>query len=92
MLINLRDTVKIDRTTVFGNPFKIGKDCSRDESIEKYRTYFYERIRADINFKMRVESLKGKKVFACWCAPERCHGEVIEEYLNNLEKDGKKHE
>ena len=54
------------------NPFKIGLDGTRDEVIEKYRTDLLgnPRLLADLL------ELRGKDVL-CWCAPERCHGEVL---------------
>jgi hypothetical protein len=37
--------VYIGRPSIFGNPFTIGKDGSREEVIIKYKTYFYDRIK-----------------------------------------------
>ena len=84
-LINLRTYkdkgyVRIDRQSIFGNPYVIDKDGTREEVIEKYRVYFYECLRIDEWFKGKVENLRGK-ILACWCAPEACHGDIIIEYL-----------
>ena len=80
MLINIKDLRRIDRLTEFGNPYRIGPDGTREEVIEKYRSYFEEKLK-DPKFKKAVLSLKGK-VLSCWCKPLPCHGDVIEEYLN----------
>ena len=72
--------VKIDRSTVFGNPFEIGRDGDRNQVVEKYKEYFYKRIQTDLLFKQKVLELKGLTL-ACWCAPLLCHGMVIAEYL-----------
>jgi hypothetical protein len=70
---------------LFGNPFRVGRDGSRDEVIEKFRTYFYERIGKDPVFKAEVLKLKGKRL-GCFCSPLRCHGDIIVEYLERDEK------
>jgi hypothetical protein len=71
----------IDRRTVFGNPFIIGRDGTREEVIELYKDYFYERLSNDPDFKEAVDDLNGD-VLGCWCKPLPCHGDVIAEYLN----------
>lgn len=66
----------------FGNPFKVGRDGTREECIEKYRAYFYEKLEEDSEFKKAVLELKGRTL-GCFCAPLKCHGEVIAEYLES---------
>ncbi len=73
----------IGRGSIFGNPFVIGDDGTREEVIEKYRFYFYERLGYDSHFKERVESLCGC-VIGCFCKPAACHGDVIKEYLDAI--------
>jgi|ERR1041384_1574305 hypothetical protein len=68
--------------SILANPFIIGKDGDRNEVIEKYKIYFYDRINKDKEFKEYVLSLKGL-TGACWCVPNRCHLEIIREYLQN---------
>lgn len=70
-------------TGYFGNPIKLSPVDTRGSTIEKYRTYFLERLEADPEFKRRVLELKGKRL-VCFCAPARCHGDVIAEYLNEV--------
>lgn len=89
-LVNLRTYkgkgyVRIDRRSIFGNPYVIGKDGTREEVIEKYCVYFYERLAIDGWFREKVESLDGK-ILACWCVPEKCHGDVIIEYLEGRQR------
>ncbi len=74
--------VYIGRGSPYGNPFKIGVDGNREEVLEKYRVYFYDRIARDSEFKMMVERLRGKTL-GCFCKPQLCHGDVIKEYLDN---------
>lgn len=65
----------------FGNPFLLGLDGSREEVIEKYKTYFFKRIAEDIVFRLDVLTLKGKKL-GCFCHPLACHGDVIAKHLD----------
>lgn len=75
--------VYIGRPTVFGNPFQIGRDGTREEVILKYRAYFRNRVKTDSGFRNHVLSLRGKTL-ACWCKPAACHGDAIKEYLEEL--------
>jgi len=86
-LVNLRRTDqfdrRIDRSSEFGNPFRLeedGGDYSREESVKEYRKWFYSRIRHDDEFERKVKELKGCTL-ACWCTPKKCYGDVILEYL-----------
>ena len=69
--------------TNLGNPFEIGKDGTRTEVIEKYKSYFYERLGQEPAFKREIEALQGKRL-GCFCKPSACHGDVIKEYLDSL--------
>ena len=88
---NLRDislserqvVTRVDRTTVFGNPYIIGPDGDRIEVIETYKLNFYESISLNPMFKDKILTLMGKKLY-CWCDPEPCHAHTIADYLNSL--------
>ncbi len=75
--------IYIGRPSLFGNPYRIGPDGSREDVIQKYREYFYHRLETDPVFKRDVLNLRGKRL-GCYCKPQACHGDVIAEYLNNL--------
>ena len=64
-----------------GNPYVVGKDGSRMETIRKYGRDFIERIVNDDEFAEAVRELEGKTL-GCWCKPKDCHGDVIAEFLN----------
>jgi hypothetical protein len=66
----------------WGNPFKIGRDGTREETIEKYRAYIQTRP----DLLARLLELKGK-VLGCWCKPELCHGDVLAELADQLDED-----
>lgn len=68
-----------------GNPFvlkDVNDDIERDEVIQKYRKYFYEKINVDKNFLSGILSLRGKRL-AWFCKPKPCHCDVIVEFLDN---------
>ena len=78
--------VLIDRTTIFGNPFKIGRDGTREQVIRKFGQYFYKRIERDLAWKAEVLKLRGGKVLGCWCAPQPCHGAVYADFLDTYDQ------
>jgi Domain of unknown function (DUF4326) len=61
----------------WGNPFKHGRDGSRDEVVEKYRAWIVQQP----ELMAALHELRGKDL-VCWCAPERCHAEVLIELAN----------
>ena len=66
----------------FYNPFHIGKDGSRDDVCDKYE----ERLREHPDLIKRVrKELKGK-VLGCYCAPLRCHGDLLRFIANCTEE------
>lgn len=67
----------------FGNPYVLIQGEPRGTTIEKYRSYFYNRLKTDKEFDRRVTELYGKRL-GCFCKPSPCHGDVIAEYLNQI--------
>jgi hypothetical protein len=66
--------VRIDRPSIWGNPFRIGPDGTRHQVIQKYRAW----ILTQPHLLARLPELRGK-VLGCWCAPQACHGDVLAE-------------
>lgn len=79
--------VYIGRGSSFGNKYIIGKDGTRKECIEKYRIWFYKRLKKP-RFKRAVEALRGKRI-GCTCKPLACHGDIIVEWLERQENEAK---
>ncbi|QXN70452.1 putative toprim domain-containing protein [Bacillus phage vB_BspM_AgentSmith] len=84
-----KGAIYIGRGSVLGNPFamKDMSDETRDEVCDQYEDYFYEQIENDPKFLATVESLilkaeKGKVILGCYCAPKRCHGDTIKDYID----------
>jgi len=77
----------VDRSTRFGNPFKMEKDggeYTREGCVEAYREWFREKVENDPEFRVAVENLRGETL-GCWCKPKACHGDVIVDYLRSVE-------
>jgi len=64
--------IYIGRPSIWGNPFAIGVDGSREDVVDKYEKY----ILSNEKLLARIGELKGK-VLACWCKPQACHGDVL---------------
>lgn len=66
-------SVRIDRSTEYGNPFILGDDGTRDEVCNAYAKYY---LPHKPSIQAKLKSLQGK-VLVCHCYPERCHGESL---------------
>ena len=75
------DAEYVGRPTKWGNPFVIGKDGTRDMVIAAYRVWLE-------SSGLDVEELRGKDL-VCWCAPERCHADVLLILANKAPLDGR---
>ena len=71
------------KPSIFGNPFEIGKDGTREEVLRKFNRYFFRRIECDPEFKKRVLELYGETL-GCFCKPQNCHGDIIATYVDNV--------
>ena len=70
----------------FRNPFRLLPGMSRGATLDRYRSYFYGRLRTDTEFRRRIHALKGKRL-GCFCKPYPCHGDIIKEYLDTLDDE-----
>lgn len=66
------DAVLIDRTTKWGNPFRIGKDGTRVQVIQKYENW----IKNQPELLADLHELKGHSL-VCHCSPKICHGNIL---------------
>ena len=73
------ERVYIGRGSVYGNPFKIYKDGTREEVIKMYGHY----LEAHPGLVAHIKTeLKGKDL-VCFCAPLPCHGDILLEIAND---------
>lgn len=80
-----RYDVYIGRPTIYGNPFEIGRHGTRESVIKKYKEYFGIRLNQDEQFRIAIFQLKNKRL-GCFCKPQACHGDIICEYLNMMQR------
>ena len=71
-----------ERASPFANPFRVGKDGTRDEVIAKYEGF----IRQNSDLLKNIQGLRGKTL-GCWCKPEACHGDVLVKIFNEFTLD-----
>ncbi|MBA0185007.1 DUF4326 domain-containing protein [Pectobacterium versatile] len=77
----------IGRGTLWGNPYAIGHDGDRDEVIRKFK-YDFERdfLKGGPDFKKQLMTLRGQTL-GCHCKPYSCHGDILAQYLNELDDE-----
>lgn len=71
-LANTKCDVRVDRETVWGNPFKEGRDGTRAHVIARYEEW----LRRTPTLMARLPELRGKTL-GCWCWPKTCHADVL---------------
>lgn len=78
----------VDRTSVLGNPFRMSSESERQAVCEKYKTYFYQRLknsspafRNALRELYKIHKEFGQLRLFCWCYPKQCHAETIKEFL-----------
>lgn len=69
-------SVYIGRPSMFGNPYRIGVDGTREQVIQKYDIWARGMIVLDEEFRTAVKKLRGK-LLVCWCRPLACHGDAL---------------
>lgn len=79
--------IKVDRSSILGNPFYLKSEKDRNLVCDQYDKYFHDKLLKDINAIKELERLKSiysinsnLRLF-CWCIPKRCHAETIKKYL-----------
>ncbi len=62
----------------WGNPFVLEDDgdAERDRSISAYREW----VTKQPELMASLDELRGQRL-GCWCAPKRCHGDVLVELI-----------
>ena len=66
----------------FCNPFKVGRDGTREETRIKFKNHIETKIKEDPTF---LNELKGKNL-GCWCKPKSCHGDQLLKLLQPKKK------
>lgn len=88
-------TVKVDRTTRFGNPFHAAEH-GQARAVELFEEFLYGSDRTYLRGGVRVEypsnplilTALGGQTLACWCRPdEPCHADVLLGLVEALSED-----
>ncbi|MFK0244538.1 DUF4326 domain-containing protein [Amycolatopsis azurea] len=75
----------IGRGSIWGNPFTLPRyhtDADRDQVIARYERY----LLGNPGLMSRLPELCGKRL-GCFCAPKRCHGDILKQYAEAWERD-----
>ncbi len=70
--------IYVGRPSIWGNPFVSPRDGTRDEVVAKYEMWAWETFTA-----ADIVLLKDSDLI-CWCAPLRCHADVLLEMTTYL--------
>jgi Domain of unknown function (DUF4326) len=78
----------VGRPSALGNRFKLEHESKRDAVIQQYELWLQERIKArdarvchELKRLYRITRDQGVLELTCWCAPKRCHADVIRNIL-----------
>ena len=75
--------IRIDRTTIWGNPFKLGEPPDGDgDRATVIASYHHHYLPNKPSLLARLDELQGKAL-GCWCAPEPCHGDGLREAVED---------
>jgi hypothetical protein len=78
--VNQAHTHYIGRPSIFGNPFMINPQNTREQVIEQFETY----ARRNSVLLTAIRQLPADAVLGCYCAPHACHGDVIVDIWKEL--------
>ena len=90
--------VRVDRSSVLGNPFPMKSESFRDHVCDLYESYFAQTIHKaktsddpkaqnfiqELRRLYKIHRTYGKLELFCWCAPKRCHAETIKAFLERF--------
>lgn len=83
IVVNINEKVYeifIGRPSIWGNPYRIGRDGTRQEVLEKY----YHYVKNSPYLMSKIHQLKGK-ILGCYCKPKDCHGDMLVKILEEIE-------
>jgi hypothetical protein len=71
------NTVKVDRSTRWGNPFRPTAKMPVEKTIEKFGEWIVNDPAGKELARQAAEELRGKNL-ACWCPLDRpCHADIL---------------
>jgi Domain of unknown function (DUF4326)/YspA, cpYpsA-related SLOG family len=85
--------VYVGRPTVLGNPYTL-KEYTRTHAIARYRIWLRQQwpLQGEVHAALQQLACRykerGELTLACWCAPQRCHADVIREAVLGIVQHG----
>lgn len=74
-----RHDVYIGRPSIWGNPYVVGRDGTREQVIARHT----ELVLGQPDFVTRIRRELTGKVLGCYCAPRPCHGDLYVAICNS---------
>ena len=82
------ESIRIDRKTIFGNPFFMTNESYRDTVCDRFAKYFEDSVskpKSELRkelIKVFIKVREGENInLQCHCAPKRCHGDEIKKFI-----------
>lgn len=88
------DGTYVGRPSPLGNPFSHVPSelaefrvASRDEAVDRYEPWLREKLKYDVVVRRAFDELVsfylafGELTLICWCAPKKCHAEIIKKMI-----------
>lgn len=75
--------INVCRPTDLGNPYPLTDESQRDNAIEMYRRWLWDRMKAHDKQLRALRDIErawrehGRVALACYCAPRKCHADII---------------
>ena len=72
------NTLKVDRSTAWGNPFKVSATLDAAASVAAFRAYVLADNEAAAALRLAIRAHLAGKNLACWCKLDGpCHADVL---------------
>ena len=73
------------KRSVYANPYIVGKDGTREWCLATYEDLWRHRLASvsGQHWRSLLLALEGKRL-GCWCAPKRCHGDVLVKLIEEI--------
>lgn len=86
------ELIKIDRSSIFGNPFIMHNESERGKVCLQYEEYFKKKCDKDEEFYDEIMKLAMKcrdhdVALGCWCHPKQCHGDFLKKAIEQEIQD-----
>ncbi len=81
---------KVDRTTPYGNQFRVGKtatEVERARAVHLHREWLFSDAKPARYMRRQIRQFLAGHNVACWCGPGPCHADAILEVANGAQRE-----